>query len=104
MNEYFNWSKVYSVSHAQGNYFIFTIEYGEKNHAGIMLPATMDDIWYIAGSRLIDIIGKEEVAANSHEEVLDGLNNWMSQNLRGKFSIAPVEGMYPPMELEEAEA
>jgi hypothetical protein len=100
MNEYFNWSKVYSVSHEQGNYFIFTIEYGKKNHAGIMLPSAMDDIWYIAGSRLIEIIDKEQAAANSHEEVLDSLNKWMSQNLRGKFAIEQVEGMYPPLELE----
>jgi hypothetical protein len=99
MNTYFNWSKVYSVTHAQGSYLIFTAEYGKKNFTGVILPANMDDIWNIAGSRLIDKISNEQPAA-SDEEVLRNMNNWMAQNLKGKFAIEPMEGMYPPLEVE----
>jgi hypothetical protein len=99
MNTYFNWSKVYSVTHAQGNYLIFTIEYGRKNYAGVMLPAAMDDIWNIAGSRLIEKMNIEE-GASSDDEVLARLNFWMEQNLSGHFAIQPVENMYPPIEME----
>ena len=99
MNEYFNWSKVYSVSHAQGSYLIFTVEYGSNNHAGVILPTCMDDIWYVAGSRLVDIVNQGQGAA-THEEVLETINSWMSLNLRGKFAVEEAEGMYPPLELE----
>lgn len=99
MNTFFNWSKVYSVTHAQGRYLIFTIEYGKKNYTGVILPEGMDDIWYVAGSRLMEKMNTDE-PAESDEEVLKRLNSWMAQNLNGKFVIEPVEGMYPPLELE----
>lgn len=100
MNEYFNWSKVYSVSHTQGSYLIFTVAYGRDAHAGVMLPAAMDDIWNIAGSRLIEKISSQVSPASSDEEVLCELNAWISQNLKGKYTIEPVDNMYPPLEFE----
>ncbi len=99
MNEYFNWSKVYSVTHTQGSYLIFTIECDKKSYAGVMLPACMDDIWYMAGSRLMEKVNNQDTVG-SPEEVLEALNDWMTTNLKGQFSIEPVENMYPPIEME----
>ena len=99
MNEYFNWSNVYSVKHSQGRYLIFTVE-RDNNHAGVMLPAGMDDIWNIAGSRLIDKMNSTEGTTSSHDEVLQVLNDWMKRNLVGDFSVELVKDMYPPIEFE----
>jgi hypothetical protein len=100
MNEFFSWSKVYSVTHAQGSYLIFTITYDKEKHAGVILPACVDDIWNMAGSRLMEMINSGQAGASSDEEVVAQLNEWMAQNLKGKFSIQPAENMYPPMEFE----
>ena len=100
MNEFFNWSKVYSVTHAQGSYLIFTVEYGKRKHAGVILPANMDDIWNMAGSRLIDLINTGQGGAATEEEVVEQLNGWMMQNLKGQFAIRHEEGMIPPLDLD----
>lgn len=100
MNEYFNWSKVYSVTHSQGSYFIFTAAYGSEARAGVMLPASMDDIWNIAGSRLIEKITHQVAPPRTDDEVLREMNRWISQNLKGSFTIEPVDNMYPPIEFE----
>lgn len=102
MQELFKWSNVYQVAHAQGGYFIFTAEYGQNNYAGVLLPDCIDDIWNMAGSRLMHAISVEEEGATSHEEVLHRLNSWMSINLKGEFKIELNEGMAPPPEAEFA--
>ncbi len=95
----FKWSKVYSVSHEQGKYFIFTAEHGAGKHTGVMLPAVMDDIWNMAGSRLMSTIAFEQRPATTHDEVLQRLSSWTSQNLIGKFVIVPAEAMVPPADV-----
>ena len=102
MHEYFKWSKVYNVAHEQGGYFIFTAEYGQNHHTGVILPACIDDIWNMAGSRLIQTISMEQQGAQSHEEVLHRLNSWVSINLKGQFKIELNEGMAPPPEADFA--
>lgn len=101
MNEYFTWSKVYQVSHAQGNFYIFTAEYGDGRHAGIILPTNMDDIWNMAGSRLMQVIENELRPPHSHECLLQRLSDWLSRNLKGQFIIREDITMRAPR--EEAE-
>ncbi len=103
MQEYFRWSKVYCIAHEQGSYLLFTVEYGDGKHTGVMLPAVVDDIWNMAGSRVMDTICAEQsAAAASHEEVLRQFREWTAQNLKGRFSIDEVEAMIPPpLALEE---
>jgi hypothetical protein len=96
MNEYFSWSKVYQVTHAQGSYFIFTAEYGEGRHAGIILPAAMDDIWNMAGSRLMQVIENEPHPPHSHDCLLQRMSDWISRNLKGEFVIRHDTRMIPP--------
>jgi hypothetical protein len=98
MNEYFSWSKVYQVAHTQGNYYIFTAEFGEGRHAGIILPAGMDDIWNMAGSRLMQAIDHDPRQAHSHESLLLRLSDWLSRNLKGEFVIRHDSRMVPPVE------
>jgi hypothetical protein len=102
MHEYFKWSKVYNVAHEQGGYFIFTAEFGQDAFAGVLLPACVDDIWNMAGSRLIQTINIKEEVASSHDEVIQRINSWMSINLNGEFKIELNEGMAPPPETEFA--
>ncbi len=101
MNEFFNWSKVYQVSHTQGSYTIFTAEYGQGFHAGIILPATMDDIWNMAGSRMMQIIESEQHPAHSLDIVLQRLSDWIGKNLKGQFVIREDNRMVAPS--DEAE-
>ncbi|MBS1615346.1 MAG: hypothetical protein JST06_04425 [Bacteroidetes bacterium] len=98
MNEYFNWSKVYQVSHSQGSYTIFTAEYGKGYHAGVILPSAMDDIWNMAGSRMMQIIETEQRPAHSQESVLMRLTDWLGQNLKGQFVIREDTRMEAPCE------
>lgn len=102
MESYFNWSKVYCVAHEQGNYFIFTVEYGQQKHAGVMLPANVDDIWNMAGSRLVQAISTlGDQAASSHDQVVQQLKDWTAQNLKGKFTIQETDEMgWPPLDEE----
>ncbi len=101
MEALFKWSKVYTMTHEQGNYYIFTATHGPARHAGVMLPAAMDDIWNMAGSRLMASIATEQRPATTHEEVLLRVSSWATRNLIGKFVIAPKEGMWPPAEMDE---
>lgn len=98
MNELFRWSTVYQLAHAQGTYFIFTAEYGEGRHAGVILPAGMDDIWNMAGSRLMQVIDSEERPPHSHDVLLQRLSDWIGRNLKGEFVIRQDDKMLPPLE------
>jgi len=90
MNEYINWTKVYSLDHKNGFFKLYVSSHTDGNYFGAVLYYTKTGNWSAGNDVRLDM-KLEQFIDRSEEGVYQSCLEWVNQNLEGKYNITLLE-------------
>jgi hypothetical protein len=90
VNNYINWTKVYSLDHQNGFFKLYVSSHTDGNYFGAILHYERSGSWSDGNNIHLDM-KLEQFKDRSEEGVYQQCIDWIKQNLQGKYTITLVE-------------
>lgn len=90
LNDYINWTKVYSLDHQKGFFKLYVSSHIDGNYFGAVLHYERTGNWSDGQVVHLDI-KMEQFIDRSEESVYQQCINWVEQNLPGKYTTTLLE-------------